>query len=278
METLEAVCGEVIPDVDLLTSLGSLVAKSLVDVVPHSAGQRFVMLETVREYAAELLAEEDEPDVRSAHARHFRDLLSSDGRGSTSPPRNIEELNKWTAELPNARAAIASTIQAGDVEAAADLVLAVGNLWRLRGEWPEVEKHTTWLLQQTGIPTERRLDLYFFKAVSLVFRAYARAQEAIDQGLRLAAGSDQRYAAQEADLWQASSLIAFQAGDLARSRDEWTRAIEAAQRAGDPELVAGVTAFRPDPVRSEDLPVWDQALQTARNTGNLVLEGCCCPT
>ena len=63
--------------------IDSLVAKSLVRSVDGSAGRRLWMLETIREYAAELLAGSDAEDaIRLAHARHFHDITCRQGNAS----------------------------------------------------------------------------------------------------------------------------------------------------------------------------------------------------
>ena len=177
VESLEAVCADVIPDVDVLTSLGSLVAKSLVDVVPNLAGQRFVMLETVREYAAELLGEPDEAGLRVAHARHIRDLLYADHRGAFWPPCNVEELAKWTAELPNARAAIAFANRRGRRRrwrpTSWSSLATCGTCGPSGRRWRGTRRGSS---GQTGITTERRLELYDFAFMSQLMSDSRRAQ------------------------------------------------------------------------------------------------------
>ena len=75
LEAVEEVCGG---DLD---ALGSLVDKSLV----RADGERFGMLETIREYAGELLdASAEAEDVRRAHAAHYLRLAqaaAAAGRG-----------------------------------------------------------------------------------------------------------------------------------------------------------------------------------------------------
>ena len=71
----EAVC----PDglgLEVLDVLGSLVDHSLVRQEETQDGElRFLMLETIREYAAERLGESGkEEEIRRRHAEHFRDL------------------------------------------------------------------------------------------------------------------------------------------------------------------------------------------------------------
>ena len=83
VEAVEAIAGSLngrLAGVDALDGLSSLVDKSLVRRADPGDGQpRFVMLETIREYAAERL--DDLPDfgaaARRAHARYFADFIQS---------------------------------------------------------------------------------------------------------------------------------------------------------------------------------------------------------
>ena len=98
--TAEAVCGADdagTPDLDVLAGIEMLAEQSLIRILddPHGDG-RFVMLETIREYAAERLAEAGEPVVnafRHRHAAAYLELaqaaaatLSSADRGARPRP------------------------------------------------------------------------------------------------------------------------------------------------------------------------------------------------
>jgi predicted ATPase len=79
LEAIEAVAEDALGAVDLYGKLASLVDKSLLKSEDSNGSRRFSMLLTVKEFAAERLA--DEPDresrVRRAHARYFRDRTMS---------------------------------------------------------------------------------------------------------------------------------------------------------------------------------------------------------
>jgi tetratricopeptide (TPR) repeat protein len=110
--------------------VAALVGKSLLR--PEAAGRgepRFVMLETVREYAMERLEAAGEgPEARRAHAGWFRALAERAEPGLRGPDqqhwRDVLE-----ADLDNLRAALAWTLDAADPEDADQGVLLVGALW-----------------------------------------------------------------------------------------------------------------------------------------------------
>ncbi len=76
LEAIESVCGEDLP-LDLLDELMSLVDKSLVQQKETPGGEpRFVMLETIHEYARERLQEHGEVEaVRDAHSAYFANFM-----------------------------------------------------------------------------------------------------------------------------------------------------------------------------------------------------------
>lgn len=76
LEAIESVCGQGLSD-DLLDELASLVNKSLLQQKEMPGGEpRFVMLETIHEYARERLQERGEADaIRDAHSAYFADFM-----------------------------------------------------------------------------------------------------------------------------------------------------------------------------------------------------------
>src|SRR5919206_1255506 len=74
LDALEAVAD---PDEALLETLSSLVDKSLLREVGETE-PRFAMLETVRDFALERLAESGhEEELRARHARHYLDVAEA---------------------------------------------------------------------------------------------------------------------------------------------------------------------------------------------------------
>jgi len=76
LEAAQAVCRTESDTEDMLDRLGSLAAKSLLHPVPGPVQEpRFAMLETTREYAADLLEVAHESRAQGArHADHFLEL------------------------------------------------------------------------------------------------------------------------------------------------------------------------------------------------------------
>ena len=98
LEAVEEVCGG---DLD---ALGSLVDKSLV----RADGERFGMLETIREYAGELLeASAEADDVRRAHAGHYLDLARAAASGPAATDQALLRAHaRDRARQPPRRAAL----------------------------------------------------------------------------------------------------------------------------------------------------------------------------
>ena len=97
---------------------------------------RYWMLETVREYAAEVLErEEASPEMRQRHAEHFLALVSRGGSELSGGEVGIW-LDALDHEIGNLRAALTWFGDAEQNDAQLDLVGSLWNFWRIRGSWP----------------------------------------------------------------------------------------------------------------------------------------------
>ncbi len=98
---------------EVLDLLDQLVDKSLVSSVQDDAGTRFRLLEPIRQYAQERLAQAGEAEaVRVGHARYYADLVSAIApnlRGGDQLQANRDLL----AELDNIRTALLTLDEAG---------------------------------------------------------------------------------------------------------------------------------------------------------------------
>jgi predicted ATPase/class 3 adenylate cyclase len=109
-----------------LDDLDALVETSLIKPV---ANGRFLMLETIREYAAERLAESsDRAELARRHAEHYLEVarstnLSEEGQGRPAQ----HELA--VAELPNFRKALEWAVEDGEPELGVRLMLALEQFW-----------------------------------------------------------------------------------------------------------------------------------------------------
>jgi predicted ATPase/class 3 adenylate cyclase len=146
LESAEAVC-----DADLDT-LESLVDKSLVRV---RDGDRFWMLETIREYAAERLAGSGEAEMlQRRHAEHFLAL------GEEAEPNTRAYSGEWIGRLEqehdNLRAAFDHLVASGENELVLQLAGALSDFWHYAGHVTEGRHRLESALQGQERPTAAR--------------------------------------------------------------------------------------------------------------------------
>jgi predicted ATPase/DNA-binding SARP family transcriptional activator len=109
-----------------LHALAALQAKSLI----VRGGERLVMLETIRAYAAERLAERaDADEIHSRHAHHFV-TLAEDSEAGLEGPAWIVWRRRLDAEIDNLRAAFSWLVATRQVESALALASALQPFWR----------------------------------------------------------------------------------------------------------------------------------------------------
>jgi hypothetical protein len=138
----EYVCAdELLPSAAVLPALSGLVDKSILGVAESQDGlaPRYRMLETVRAYGLERLAEAgEEATVRDAFAAYYLDLAE------TADPRlRAAGQGRWlrelTTEQDNLHAALRWTIARQQADGALRFVRALGWYWMLRGQPGEPE-------------------------------------------------------------------------------------------------------------------------------------------
>jgi predicted ATPase/class 3 adenylate cyclase len=149
LDAAEAVC-----DAEL-DSLESLVAKSLVTQV----GERFHMLETLREYGLERL--EASTSCESLRARHARFFLSLAEEGAPEFERGEQEI--WTkrlnAEHDNLSATLQHFTRTADSEREIRLVAAIWKFWFDQGLWQESSRAVGRALASSSAMTSSRVEV-----------------------------------------------------------------------------------------------------------------------
>jgi len=118
--------------------VSQLVSRSLVIADTSAAGTRYRLLETVRAYALEKLAETGENDAcLQHHARFFRDMFESE-QGDWLRMRDPEWRATYLSELANVRTALDWALgPRGVTVIAIDLAGASGPLWTTLGLFGE---------------------------------------------------------------------------------------------------------------------------------------------
>jgi len=104
-------------------------------------GERFGMLETIREYAAQKnAARSDGAASRRQHAEWFRDWVAELVReAGTRDLRSVEQMRVLGAERANLHAALNYLLDSGDGESALQMAVPLWMFWLRRGEARQAE-------------------------------------------------------------------------------------------------------------------------------------------
>src|SRR6266542_4772193 len=149
------------------------------------------LLDTIRTYTAErLLASGAEPAARQRHAARYTALAERAARGLETSDQRIW-LDRLAAEQPNLRAALAHSIDAGDIESAWRSVAALQRFWDVTGQRREAHEWIQRILA-VGDPPATPPPVAALAAASEILHPFD-ARVAFDlarQAKQLAAGLD----------------------------------------------------------------------------------------
>ncbi len=150
LEAAESVCG--LPTLELLTQL---VERSLVLAEPHDNEMRYTQLETLRQYAAEKLAEHgDEEEVRERHAA-WCVTLAEQAATQLNSPDQVLWLDRLEREHDNIRSALRWAEQHGS-ELQVRLSNALWQFWYIRGYLAEGAVWVDAAARRTDVPLPLR--------------------------------------------------------------------------------------------------------------------------
>lgn len=152
---------------DALQLLASLVDKSLIVVDERDDETRYMMLESVRDYALSRLHEANE--VAFAHLAHLK-LYVAFAKQADPKLRQIDQrywYQQLEAEHDNLRAALNWAIGIRDVDMAVQLITGLWFFWFWRGYWIEGALHTRNVLAMAQDVVSD--DIYKVKLAALIF-------------------------------------------------------------------------------------------------------------
>jgi predicted ATPase/DNA-binding CsgD family transcriptional regulator len=133
---IEPVCAQATVGVAVLDGLQELVDQSLLRPLRPPGAPRYLMLETIREFAAERLAGTPQAArLRAAHAAAFL-ALAQQAAGPMTGPGQKEWLERLDVEHNNLRAAL-DWYRQQDRRAALRLAVAMSWFWSLHGHYTE---------------------------------------------------------------------------------------------------------------------------------------------
>ena len=242
---------------------GDLTALLEVSLVRADDDGRLALLETVREYAAERLAESDETqDLRRRHAEHFL-AIAEHARSFARGPREPEWIARLMRELDNFRAAFAFALETEDASLGLTLAEALELLWIRGMRQREAVRWLEPLLRLEGeVDTGVRAGAYTVAGRSAIEAADVdRAEPWLRRGLELAreAGDDLRTA------WALHGVgnLAMERGDGETARVLYEESLELFLRLGEHAPAGGRMTYL------AELALADGDLERAR----LLLEG-----
>ena len=163
LEAIEAICdAEGDLPVDAFEGVSSLLDKSLLRQEEGPNGEpRFVMLETVHEFAREKLRQSAEAEeIKRVHAEYFL-TLAEEAYPELRGPDQLEWLERLEAEHDNMRAALSWALERKEAEVALRLGGALWWFWSVRGYHSEGRR---WLeaalaIEGRGSPEVRAMAL-----------------------------------------------------------------------------------------------------------------------
>jgi tetratricopeptide (TPR) repeat protein len=198
-------------------------------------GARYLMLETIREYAREKLALRDDAAAAAVrHCEHYFAMAKSANRGLRGP-QQADWLWKVELELDNVRSAIALALAGGvDPTIAVKLGVAMQGFWILRGYSTEGRKLVHAALALPAIqatPIAHAWALYVGAALAESQSDHAEARKMLETCLRLrrALGNEVDIAATLSTL----SMARLQSGDAAGAAVNESEALEIFKRLED---------------------------------------------
>jgi predicted ATPase/class 3 adenylate cyclase len=155
---LESVCRPAAElGVDTLEGLTILVNHSLLK--QHQVGDelRFSMLETIHEFAFDLLDQSGELELlRERHSQSFMALAETAAPNFTRTQRRVW-LNRLEVDLDNLRSALTRFLVANDPSAALRMVGALWRFWLMRGHLQEGRERATEALRMRGGTASERI-------------------------------------------------------------------------------------------------------------------------
>jgi len=227
LDSAEAVCAAGLDDV------AALVDNSLV----RAEGERFAMLETIREYAREKLqAGDDEHETRRSHAAHYL-AFAETAVPELTGPNQAAWLRRLESEKDNLRAALRYSVD-GDSEDPLRLASVLWAFWLARGYLGEGRRWLELALAKGGsAPATVRAKALNGAGVLADYQGdYANAEAFYTESLAL-----YRRAGDERGIASALCRLAHVArtrGDYAFAQSTFEEALEIFTRLGDRQGVA----------------------------------------
>jgi len=240
MEGTEAVCNTSRDiGLDLFEGVSSLVDKNLVQRVDRAEAEpRFVMLETIREYALERLVDGGEHSAtRRAHAAYCL-VLAEEGNPELSPADRARWLAQCDVEIDNFRLALDWLFETLDLDWAFRLCVALFRFWDMREHLAEGRARLEAVLRLSGSDhlKERARVALFLGALATTQGDYPAAESSLERSLSLyeELGDESGIAAS----LNALAVSARDRGDYAAAQSNFERSLACWRMLPDRQAIA----------------------------------------
>lgn len=269
LEASEAVCAD--GELDVLAVLSALVDENLVRRLgPPDVEPRFGMLETIREYASELLESSGEANVfRRRHAEHVLEIAEEASAAIYAGDNAESSYARLEQEHDNLRAALAWAAGAGELDLEVRLAMAARWFWVVRGYLTEGRGYFDRLLLRTVDADKPLRALVVLNAGTFPFRLgdLDVAQELWEEGLELS-----RELGDTAEVGRAIAElggVAIAKGDLDRASALYEESVPVFREQGNQSRLAVVLSnlgaianMRDDPETA--VPFFSEAVDLSR--------------
>ena len=236
LDAAETVCaGGDVEDWEVLDLLSHLVAKSLVIVEPPEDGQvRYRMLQNLRRYGSERLAEAGEADALRGHHLAWHLAFAEDAAPRLTGPDQADWLNRLARDHDNLRAALDTARDAPDgAESELRLAGALWRFWHVRGYLSEGRQRFASALARAdeAPPAVRAQALGGAGILAWAQQDYREAESRCEASLALWLGMDNKPKAAAA--LNTLALVAEYQGDYGQARSRYEMSLEIFEEAND---------------------------------------------
>ena len=259
-----------------LDNLQSLVDKNLV----RHVGDRFEMLETIREFAVERLSESVAVvDVRNRHAAYFLDqaeMALPHLRSEELGGGGREWLERGAHELDNDRAALEYLLAGADPGLPLRLAGALVPLWSNAGQMPEGRRRLEEALRPETPPTAARARALDGAAEMAHYSGDIEAAASFaSQAIAIYEGVGDEYGVADSTISLGAAL--GEGGDWERARPLFEDSLERFRKLGEEQRVMWTTrtvawAYWALGDRPRARELYEEALRLARVAGNRLFE------
>ncbi len=233
LEAAEVVC-----DTDL-DALSTLVDHHLVQRVVHSGRPRLALLETIHEYATELLASDPADLRRTRHAlAEWCRSLAEEAEPHLSQGAQSEWLDVLELEHENMRVALEYLREEDLQEQRLALAVLLSRFWYVRGYLTEGRRRLGDALERATLlpPSHRRRAFTAAASLALLQGDHAAAVRCAEDALAAAREAEEpRFVA---NALSNLGAIVLAAGDHARARSALEEAVARAREVGDQRITA----------------------------------------